>query len=78
MALNNKNEIYQDLIDQTKSLDMRVFGPMKVWFAHLQIQTYRKDLVVLRLYACKHLLWFDNVNVYDICRRMATNSQPGL
>lgn len=37
MALNNKNEIYQDLIDQTKSWDMHVFGPMKVWFAHLQI-----------------------------------------
>lgn len=33
MARNNKNEIYQDLIDQTKSLDMHVFGPMKVGFA---------------------------------------------
>lgn len=33
MALNNKNEIYQDLIDQTKSWDMHVFGPMKVGFA---------------------------------------------
>lgn len=75
MARNNKNEIYQDLIDQTKSLDMHVFGPMKVGFAHLQ--TYRKDLVFLRVYACKHLFWVDNVNVYDICRRMATNIQPG-
>lgn len=37
MALNNKNEIYQDLIDQTKSWDRHVFGPMKVGFAHLQI-----------------------------------------
>lgn len=37
MALNYNNEIYQDLIDQTKSLDMHVFGPMKAWFAHLQI-----------------------------------------
>lgn len=37
MALNNENEIYQDLIDQTKSWDMHVFGPMKVGFAHLQI-----------------------------------------
>lgn len=33
MARNNKNEIYQDLIDQTKSLEMHVFGPMKVGFA---------------------------------------------
>lgn len=71
MGRNNKNEIYQDLIDQTKSLDMHVFGPMKVGFASRDLSLRSSS------FESKHFLWFDNVNVYDICRRMATNSQPG-
>lgn len=52
MTRNNKYDIYQDPIDQKKSLDTRMFGPIKVGFAYLKI--YLNDLVVLRVKTCKH------------------------
>lgn len=62
MICNNKYDIYKDFIDFKISLDICMFGFIKVGFVYFKI--YFKDLVVLRVKIYKYWLWFGNV--YDI------------